>query len=228
MSSRASRMAYVRPGTARLQVVAGADAGDARTDDQHVEVFARHGATGSSYTPMARAGHLRAEPHERRNGPARDARTPLMVGRRTPRTPMRSTYRVLYEPPMRTSIRRSTLLILPLIALAVPAGNGGSRPERQSARLRRARSAERQHRGDGEGRRPGAEVQGEGPRSLASDHLRLHLRHGVHERRRGCVRNRGRQREGSGTVELPLVTCSGFIPFFNTPTTGKCVPSALP
>jgi hypothetical protein len=32
----------------------------------------------------------------------------------------------------------------------------------------------------------------------------------------------------SGKIELPLVVCFGFIPFFNTPTTGKCVPSTLP
>lgn len=31
----------------------------------------------------------------------------------------------------------------------------------------------------------------------------------------------------TGTVQLPLGTCFGFIPFFSTPTTGKCVPSAL-
>jgi hypothetical protein len=29
-------------------------------------------------------------------------------------------------------------------------------------------------------------------------------------------------------VDLPLGVCFGFIPFFDTPTTGKCVPSAMP
>lgn len=32
----------------------------------------------------------------------------------------------------------------------------------------------------------------------------------------------------SGRVDLPLAVCFGFIPFFNTPSTGKCVPSTLP
>jgi hypothetical protein len=32
----------------------------------------------------------------------------------------------------------------------------------------------------------------------------------------------------SSSIELPLTTCFGFIPFFNTPTTGKCVPSTVP
>ena len=32
----------------------------------------------------------------------------------------------------------------------------------------------------------------------------------------------------SGKIELPTVTCFGFIPFFNTPNTGKCVASAIP
>jgi hypothetical protein len=32
----------------------------------------------------------------------------------------------------------------------------------------------------------------------------------------------------SGKIELPLTVCFGFIPFFNTPTTGKCVPSTVP
>jgi hypothetical protein len=32
----------------------------------------------------------------------------------------------------------------------------------------------------------------------------------------------------SGKIELPLATCFGFIPFFNTPSTGKCVPSTVP
>jgi hypothetical protein len=32
----------------------------------------------------------------------------------------------------------------------------------------------------------------------------------------------------SGKIELPLTTCFGFIPFFNTPSTGKCVPSTVP
>jgi hypothetical protein len=32
----------------------------------------------------------------------------------------------------------------------------------------------------------------------------------------------------AGKIELPLGMCFGFIPFFNTPTTGKCVPSAMP
>ncbi|HZR82004.1 MAG TPA: hypothetical protein VFD92_12985 [Candidatus Binatia bacterium] len=32
----------------------------------------------------------------------------------------------------------------------------------------------------------------------------------------------------AGTIELPLATCFGFIPFFNTPNTGKCVPSTVP
>jgi hypothetical protein len=30
------------------------------------------------------------------------------------------------------------------------------------------------------------------------------------------------------TVQLPFATCFGFIPFFNTPTTGKCVASTVP
>ena len=32
----------------------------------------------------------------------------------------------------------------------------------------------------------------------------------------------------SSKVELPLGVCFGFIPFFNTPSTGKCVPSTIP
>jgi len=32
----------------------------------------------------------------------------------------------------------------------------------------------------------------------------------------------------SSKIELPLAVCFGFIPFFNTPTTGKCVPSTVP
>ncbi len=32
----------------------------------------------------------------------------------------------------------------------------------------------------------------------------------------------------TATVELPIATCFGFIPFFNTPTTGKCVASTIP
>jgi hypothetical protein len=32
----------------------------------------------------------------------------------------------------------------------------------------------------------------------------------------------------SGKVELPVGVCFGFIPFFNTPSTGKCVPSTVP
>jgi hypothetical protein len=32
----------------------------------------------------------------------------------------------------------------------------------------------------------------------------------------------------SSKIDLPLGTCFGFIPFFNTPSTGKCVPSTLP
>jgi hypothetical protein len=32
----------------------------------------------------------------------------------------------------------------------------------------------------------------------------------------------------SSKVELPLAVCFGFIPFFNTPSTGKCVPSTVP
>jgi len=32
----------------------------------------------------------------------------------------------------------------------------------------------------------------------------------------------------SAKVELPVAVCFGFIPFFNTPTTGKCVPSTVP
>ena len=32
----------------------------------------------------------------------------------------------------------------------------------------------------------------------------------------------------SGKIELPVAVCFGFIPFFNTPTTGKCVPSTVP
>ena len=32
----------------------------------------------------------------------------------------------------------------------------------------------------------------------------------------------------SAKIELPLLTCFGFIPFFNTPNTGKCVPSTVP
>jgi hypothetical protein len=32
----------------------------------------------------------------------------------------------------------------------------------------------------------------------------------------------------SGKVEITESVCFGFIPFFNTPTTGKCVPSAIP
>jgi len=32
----------------------------------------------------------------------------------------------------------------------------------------------------------------------------------------------------SSRVELPVGVCFGFIPFFNTPTTGKCVPSTVP
>jgi len=31
----------------------------------------------------------------------------------------------------------------------------------------------------------------------------------------------------TGTVQLPLGACFGFISFFSTPTTGKCVPSAI-
>src|SRR5690349_16010083 len=29
-------------------------------------------------------------------------------------------------------------------------------------------------------------------------------------------------------IELPAGVCFGFIPFFNTPSTGKCVPSTVP
>jgi hypothetical protein len=29
-------------------------------------------------------------------------------------------------------------------------------------------------------------------------------------------------------IALPHLTCVGFIPFFNTPSTGKCVPSTTP
>jgi hypothetical protein len=32
----------------------------------------------------------------------------------------------------------------------------------------------------------------------------------------------------SSKIELPLAVCFGFIPFFLTPTTGKCVPSTVP
>jgi len=32
----------------------------------------------------------------------------------------------------------------------------------------------------------------------------------------------------SSKVELPVAVCFGFIPFFNTPSTGKCVPSTVP
>jgi hypothetical protein len=32
----------------------------------------------------------------------------------------------------------------------------------------------------------------------------------------------------SSKFDLPLTVCFGFIPFFNTPTTGKCVPSTVP
>ena len=32
----------------------------------------------------------------------------------------------------------------------------------------------------------------------------------------------------SGKIDLPLAVCFGFIPFFNTPSTGKCVPSTVP
>jgi hypothetical protein len=32
----------------------------------------------------------------------------------------------------------------------------------------------------------------------------------------------------SAKVEIPFGTCVGFIPFFDTPSTGKCVPSAIP
>jgi hypothetical protein len=32
----------------------------------------------------------------------------------------------------------------------------------------------------------------------------------------------------AGKIELPAATCFGFIPFFDTPTTGKCVPSTVP
>ena len=32
----------------------------------------------------------------------------------------------------------------------------------------------------------------------------------------------------SSKIELPLAVCFGFIPFFNTPNTGKCVPSTVP
>ena len=32
----------------------------------------------------------------------------------------------------------------------------------------------------------------------------------------------------SAKIELPHVVCFGFIPFFNTPTTGKCVASTVP
>jgi hypothetical protein len=32
----------------------------------------------------------------------------------------------------------------------------------------------------------------------------------------------------SSKIELPLAVCVGIIPFFNTPTTGKCVPSTVP
>jgi hypothetical protein len=41
----------------------------------------------------------------------------------------------------------------------------------------------------------------------------------------GTVNDNGKL---SGTIELPLATCFGFIPFFNTPTTGKCVGSTVP
>lgn len=40
----------------------------------------------------------------------------------------------------------------------------------------------------------------------------------------GVVASSGRF---TGTVELSLGACFGFIPFFSTPTTGKCVPSAI-
>lgn len=30
------------------------------------------------------------------------------------------------------------------------------------------------------------------------------------------------------TIEVPVTVCFGFIPFFNTPTTGKCVASTIP
>lgn len=32
----------------------------------------------------------------------------------------------------------------------------------------------------------------------------------------------------SSKIELPLAVCFGIIPFFNTPTTGKCVASTVP
>jgi hypothetical protein len=32
----------------------------------------------------------------------------------------------------------------------------------------------------------------------------------------------------SSKIDLPLAVCFGFIPFFNTPNTGKCVPSTVP
>lgn len=32
----------------------------------------------------------------------------------------------------------------------------------------------------------------------------------------------------SGKIELPEAVCFGFIPFFETPSTGKCVPSTVP
>jgi hypothetical protein len=32
----------------------------------------------------------------------------------------------------------------------------------------------------------------------------------------------------SSRIDLPLAVCFGFIPFFNTPSTGKCVPSTVP
>jgi hypothetical protein len=41
----------------------------------------------------------------------------------------------------------------------------------------------------------------------------------------GTVSDTGRL---SAKIDLPLATCFGFIPFFDTPTTGKCVASTIP
>lgn len=41
----------------------------------------------------------------------------------------------------------------------------------------------------------------------------------------GTVAPNGRWK---GKIELPLAVCFGFIPFFNTPNTGKCVASTVP